>query len=381
MVQLGEKMTYETLGLKENPFRLTPPLNPKEIVWAGMSEVKKNLEKRIKITMRTKPSRIVLNWGSYGSGKTHASLYFSKTDRLKEIATEMNSKPSKSIKITLPRSSNDIVQEFLRSFLGQYSLEEIYDDFQKLKEEIGEEKLKLVIDSVSSDLIIAKLFHKFVFDMDSTDDTLFPSIKNYIFGDSTRATLKILDMPLGLKNDEQIANFLATIISCITYDKQYYSSFIIWLDEFEDIDTVKKSLADRFTTFLRQFIDKTPNNFIVFLNFTQKAFMDMEDLSLYLGEALTSRAKEKVDFVNPTVNEAVEYVKELSNMYIIENRSLPFENDEMIKYILEHIGNLTTRKINETFSIILEMALIEEKEQINQEFIDSIQDEIIAWEE
>jgi len=382
-------MNYETLGLEENPFRLTPPLDPKEIVWAGMSEVKEKLEKRIKLSMRTRPSRIVINWGSYGSGKTHASIYFSKTNRLDDISTELNVQKAKSIKITLPRTSNDIVQEFLRSFLGQYSLEEIYQDFQEVRNGIDDNELKKIIKTYSNDATIEKLFNKLVFEMEETkalfdnglDTDVFSAMKNYIFGDSTKATLKILDMPLGLKNDEQIANFLGTIINCITYNKIYYSSFIIWLDEFEDIDTIKKSLADRFTTFLRQFIDKTPNNLMIFLNFTQKAFMDIEDLSIYLGEALSSRAKVKIDFENPTINEAVEYVKELSNMYIIENKNLPFENNELIKYILEHIGNITTRKINETFSIVLEMALIEEKEKIDKEFVDSIQEEIIAWEE
>jgi len=188
-------------------------------------------------------------------------------------------------------------------------------------------------------------------------------------------------LPLGLTNDEQIANFLATIINCITYEKKLYSTFFIWLDEFEDIDTVKKSLADRFTTFLRQFIDKTPNNLILFLNFTQKAFMDIEDLSIYLGEALTSRAKAKIDFKNPTVEEAVDYVKELCEHYQLDTQNSPFDNDESIKYPLEHIGNLTARKINETFSIIFEMALLEGKKQITQDFIDEIKDEIIAWEE
>ena len=372
-------MNYETLGLEENPFRLTPPLDPKEIVWAGMSEVKEKLEKRIKLSMRTRPSRIVLNWGSYGSGKTHASLYFSKTDRLDDISTELNVQKAKSIKITLPRTSNDIVQAFLRSFLGQYSLEEIHKDFKELEKRFEKEKLVEMIETFSNDNGIADVFKKFIeLDLGSDD---FDKLKDYIYGDKTKSTLNYLGLPLGLTNDEQITNFLATIINCITYEKKLYSSFIIWLDEFEDIDTIKKSLADRFTTFLRQFIDKTPNNLILFLNFTQKAFMDREDLSIYLGEALSSRAKVKIDFENPTIDEAVAYVKELSEMYKIEDRDLPFDSDETLKYILEHIGNLTIRKINETFSIVLEMAFIEEKEKIDKEFVDSIQEEIIAWEE
>ena len=372
-------MTYEILGLKENPFRLTPPLDQKDIVWAGMGEVKKNIEKRIQIAMKTHPSRIVLNWGSYGSGKTHAALYFSKTDRLQQLSDSLTVSHAKSIKITLPRASNDIVQEFLRSFLGQYSLEEIYDDFQSLKSDFSEEKLIEMIDSFSNDTIIAGVFKTL---LEADEDEYFTVLKNYIYGDKTKSTLNYLELPYGLTNDEQIANFLATIINCITYEKKLYSTFFIWLDEFEDIDTIKKSLADRFTTFLRQFIDKTPNNLILFLNFTQKAFMDIEDLSIYLGEALTSRAKAKIDFKNPTIEEAIEYVKELCEHYKKDDVSKnPFDNDETIKYAIEHIGNLTARKINETFSIIFEMALLEEKEQITQDFINEIKDEIIAWEE
>jgi len=375
-------MTYENLGLKENPFRLTPPLDQKEIVWAGMAEVKNNIEKRIRIATLTKASRIVLNWGSYGSGKTHASLYYSKTDRLQTMTSESGVSPVKSIKITLPRSSNNIVQEFFRSFLGQYSLEDIFADFKKTQAEFGLDKLELMINSLSNDKSIADVLKKLT-NIESLPSDDFNKLRNYIHGDNTKATLTSLGLPLGLNNDEQIANIMASIISCITYDKKLYSTFIIWLDEFEDIDTVNKNLADRFTTFLRQFIDKTSNNLLLFLNFTQKTFMDMEDLSGYLGDALTSRAKAKIDFENPTLEESIIYIHELcaNPLFRIEGKDSPFDNDETIKYALTHIGNLNARKINETFSIIFEMALIEEKNKITKDFINEITDEIIAWEE
>ncbi len=371
-------MTYNELGLKENPFRLTPPLDKKDLVWAGMHTVKQGIETRIKLAMKTLPSRIVLNWGSYGSGKTHASLYYSKTNALNDLASEHSANLAVSIKITLPRSSGNIVQEFLRSFLGQYSLEKIHADFQELKTKFGPEKLDTMIDTFSNDAIIADIYKSLINSTEGKED-YFNILKNYIHGDSTKATLSYLELPYGLTNDEQIANFLATFINCVTYEKQHYSAFILWLDEFEDIDTIKKGLADRFTTFIRQFIDKTPNNLLLFINFTQKAFMDIEDLSLYLGEALTSRAKAKIDFANPTLEEATAYVGELCNLFVIQESTCPL-TDEIIKYVLEHIGNLTARKINETFSIILEMSLIMNQSSINKEFIDSITDDIIAWE-
>jgi len=370
-------MNYESLGLTGNPFRLTPPLDPKEIIWAGMQDIKDKLEKRIKISLRTQPSRIIINWGSYGSGKTHAALYFSKTDRLRELTTENSVEKAKSVKITLPRASGSIVQEFLRSFLGQYSLEEIYNDFLQIKDDLGEEQLIKMIDTFSNDTIIADVFKNLIV---AEEDEHFLKLKNYIYGDSTKGTLNYLELPYGLTNDEQIANFLATIINCITFEKKYYSSFFIWLDEFEDIDTLNKNLQDRFTTFLRQLIDKTPNNLTLFINFTQKAFMDIEDLSMYLGEALTSRTKVQIDFTHPSIEEAKDYVKELFDCYLEKTKHIPI-NDEVIKYVLEHIGNLTARKINESFSIILEMALFEETSIIDQVFIDQIKFEIISWTE
>ncbi|ASM40159.1 hypothetical protein CSPB12327_07000 [Campylobacter sp. RM12327] len=382
-------MKFENLGLKENPFRLTPPINQQEIIWAGMKDVKEKIEDRIKISLLTRPSRIVINWGSYGSGKTHAALYFSKTDRLQELVEKNNVEKAKSIKVTLPRTSKNIVQEFLRSFLGQYSLEDIRDDFLAIRDKIGEDALAKRIDAFSNDGIIANVFKKLVginikkqkglFNNEEIDDD-FQQLKNYIYGDSTKGTLNYLGLSYGLNNDEQIANFLATIIGCLTLEKEYYSSFFIWLDEFEDIDTLSKSLQDRFTTFLRQFIDKTPNNLTIFINFTQKPFMSREDMSLYLGEALTTRIGVQIDFAPLSIEEAKIYVKEMFNEALMESKPIPI-SDEDISYILSHIGNLTARKINESFSIILEMALIKEKKTINRDFINQIKQEIISWEE
>lgn len=370
-------MNYETLGLEGNPFRLTPPLDPKDIIWAGMKEVKSKLEKRIQIALATQPSKIIINWGSYGSGKTHAALYFSKTNRLEELTTKNKKAKAKSIKITLPRASNNIVQEFLRSFLGQYSLEEIYNDFIEIEKDLSKDKLITMIDTFSNDTIIADVFKNL---LDADEDEHFIKLKNYIYGDSAKSTLNYLELPYGLTNDEQIANFLATIINCITFEKKHYSSFFIWLDEFEDIDTINKNLQDRFTTFMRQFIDKTPNNFTFFINLTEKAFMDISDLSMYLGEALMSRAKTQIDFERPSIDEAKEYVQELFKSTLTAGKNVPID-DNTIEYILTNIGNLTARSINESFSIILEMALFENKDIIDKAFIDEIRDEIISWDE
>ncbi len=373
-------MNYKKFNLKENPFRLVPPLNPDEIIWVGMEDLKLDIEDRLRIALRTSNSRIILNWGDYGSGKTHAANYYSRTNRLKELSDQFATSQAKSIKVNLPRTSKDIVQAFLRSLLGQISVDSIVSDFKQLKE-ILQDDFENVVVANSNDKIIEDLFIKLANEDDTQDLNV---IQNYLYGDKTKATLRELNVPYGLVDDEQVVNLIGTIFSCLTYNKKPYSAIILWIDEFEDIDTVSKSIADRFTTFLRQLIDKTPNNLTIFLNFTPKTFFDIEDLSIYLGPALSSRTKQRIYFDEPSQAEAIDYLQKLLKCFrtqeVAGNDLYPFSK-EIVVYVLEHIGQLTIRKINEAFSIILEFALIDNVDDITIDFVKNIKEEIISWEE
>lgn len=373
-------MELSDLKLKENPFRTGPSINPKDLIWAGFPELKKKIEDRLIFSMKTSPSRIVLNWGRYGSGKTHAANFYTKTDRIKVLSEEKSAQTSKNIKINLPRTSKDPVQSFFRSFLGQISLSDIKADFDLVKAALFEEEsIEAIIEVNSNDTIISDLFKLIISDEDGGQ---FQAIEAYLFGDATKGTLVKLGLPFGLKDDEQIVNFISTYINCITFEKRVFSSFILWLDEFEDIDTLNKQSQDRVTTFLRQLFDKTPNNFLLFLNFTPKTFFNIEDLSIILGEALSTRAKIRINFEVPSVEEAIQYVEELISPQLDKTTDKygPFENEETLKYVLENIGNLSIRKINEVFSLIIELAILMEKDKIDIEFIKSVKDEIPSFE-
>ncbi len=374
-------MDLSDLHLKENPFRTGPSINPDDLIWAGFDALKSKIETRIKFSMKTSPSRIVLNWGRYGSGKTHSANFYTKTDRINELCRENSSKPIRSIKINLPRTSKDPVQAFFRSFLGQVSLSNIKDDFEKIKAELAQdESIDELIDVNSNDVIISELFKLII---SNNSEEHFLAIEAYLFGDSSKGTLGKLGLPFGLKDDEQIVNFLSTYLNCITYNKKAYSAFILWLDEFEDIDTLNKQSQDRVTTFLRQLFDKTPNNFLLFLNFTPKTFFNIEDLSIILGEALSTRAKIQISFEAPSTEEAITYLQELIGSQLIENSQNnlgPFQDVETLSYVLNNIGVLSIRKINEVFSLIVELAILDKKNSITIDFINSVKEEIPSFE-
>lgn len=65
----------EKYFLRDNPFSMTP--STREVVWANRDEVRRRFEGIFETSLSTSPSRIIINWGDWGSGKTHAMLYFS----------------------------------------------------------------------------------------------------------------------------------------------------------------------------------------------------------------------------------------------------------------------------------------------------------------
>jgi hypothetical protein len=266
--------------------------------------------------IETSVSRMVLNWGRYGSGKTHAANYYTKTSYIQD-RFGVN---TKNLKVNLPRTSKYPVQAFLRALVGQLSFDHhIVSDFSQL-DTIFTEQLGEIIAVNSNDHVISEFIKRFI-EKEDDNTSLFSNekekqltaLKHYLYGDSTTTTLNALGLPLGLEDDEQVVNLISTLFNCITYQKKLYQSVFLWIDEFEDIDTLTRSNQDRLTTFLRQLVDKTPNNLTIFLNVTLKGRGDIEDLSIRLGEALASRAKRFIEFDSPTISEALDYLKDLIN--------------------------------------------------------------------
>ena len=383
---------FKDYKLKNNPFRISPSINADELIWAGMKKLQLKIDNRIEMSITTSPSRLILNWGRYGSGKTHAANFYTKTDYIFE---KFNSK-TKNIKVNLPRGTKEPVQAFLRALVGQMNFDNIIEDFAKFKE-IYTDRAENIIESCTQDSIIAQALKLFFGTRTAGGQNLFGEnkipvnlqvMRNFLYGDSTKSVLKELNLPLGLEDDEQIVNLISGIFNVIAYEKNIYKAIFLWIDEFEDIDTLPKSSQDRFTTFLRQLIDKSPNNLTIFLNFTLKGLGELEDLSMVLGEALTSRTRLQIDFETPDITEAEQYISELLNHPKFrdeadidqDNLFYPFTK-AAVDNVLQNIDRLTARKINETFSLILELSLIKKDrlEEIGLEFINEVKKEIPSW--
>jgi len=362
----------EKFKLKTNPFRITPAISSKEIIWAGFPEIKEKFEDRIKKSIEIPNSGLVLNWGEYGSGKTHAARYFNRVDILDEISSNIASSSPLSIVFTLPKGKNPVYDIFV-SIIDKIDIKAIREKFQNVK-------LSAFIDQITDNIHISSVLKSIFAD---ADDIL---LKKYLYGTMTNTELRELNnynIIRWLSNDSDYIQVLSGLFSCLTYDKKVFSSIIIWIDEFEDISLLNSTNIDKTNNFIRELLDGTPNNLLIFLNLTQSALLNVENLAEYLSNAVRSRIKGRIHFDFPTEDEIKTYLNELLNngMYrteTVSNIYYPF-NEDVVNEIVKEFQDNSLRKYNEAFSMLLEIADVENITPISLDFYNENKDDIIGW--
>lgn len=361
----------ETYKLKTNPFRLTPSINPDELVWAGFKDVKTKFEKRIERSIRIPNSTLVLNWGEYGSGKTHAARYFNKKEVLKTIGDKAGKPIPYSMVISLPRGKDPIYSIYM-SVIDKLNIEEIRDEFIDIPEELSK-----YIDSIGSNIHIQNVL-KAIF----KKEIPHLNIKKYLYGTMTATELKSLNefgILRSLKEDNDFSAVLAGLFSCLTFNKKKYSCIIIWIDEFEDIAVLNNSSIDKINSFVRELLDNAPNNLLLFLNLTQSALVSVEDLGMYVYDSVRSRIKERISFDLPDSDDFKEYLKEMLALFrvgSVENLYFPFEENVVDKLIGDQ-GNVSLRSFNESLSLLLELSDMDDKCPINMVVFEEYKSEIL----
>lgn len=363
----------ETYKLETNPFRLTPATNPEELVWAGFKDVKEKFERRIKRSIRIPNSTLVLNWGEYGSGKTHAARYFNKENVLQELAAKSGSSIPYSMVISLPKGREPIYSIYV-SIIDKLNIEDLRKTFSDIVPEI-----KVYIESTGSNIHIQNVL-KAVFDPEISHS----EIKKYLYGNVSASELKAftsLNILRSLKDDTDYTAIISGLISCLTYNKLKYSCVVIWIDEFEDIAVLNNTNIDKTNSFLREILDNAPNNLLLFLNLTQSALISAEDLGQYVYESVRSRIKERISFDLPSPTTFKEYLIELLEVFRVgsdSNPYFPFEENVIDKLIQEQ-GSVSLRQFNESLSLLLELSDMDGKCPVNMDVYEEYKPEIIWY--
>jgi len=366
--------TFEKFQLKTNPFRMTPAINSEELIWAGFSRIKDKLENRIKRSIQIPNSSLILNWGEYGSGKTHASRYFNKKGVLQNIADSIHQTLPFSLNINFPKSKQPVLDIYFQ-IIDKLDIDDI-----RIRVELAGTDIKSIIDNSTDNYFIRNVL-KALFN----SNVEVRLLKQFLYNKISIADLKKFPddgMQRTFSSENDITEFLAAFFSLITFQKTVYSCVIIWFDEFEDISILSSVNINSVNNFLKILIDKTPNNLLIFLNLTQSAMIDVEDLGEYLQEAVKSRIKDRVELSMPTKEELKIYLKDILNNSLYrdtpQDSFFPFEEDVVDK-LVNDLGNVSLRRFNEAFSLLLESAMFDEIVNIDMVYYEKIKDEIIGW--
>jgi hypothetical protein len=321
---------------------------------------------------------LVLNWGEYGSGKTHAARYFGKGSVLTQLAAEAESKIPYFLFITLPKGKTPI-EDFFVSIIDKIDIPQLREKFRP-----NNERISTFIDSIGDNIFIKTVAKAFF--NEAIEENLF---RRYLYGSTNAAdnrTLIDFGIQRVLNPDTDYAKLLAIIFSCLTCDKLHYSTVILWIDEFEDIAILTKVNGDKTNSFLRELLDNTPNNLLVFLNLTQSALFNIEDLGEYISEALKSRIKDRINFEVPKEQELLLYASDLLKAYRSEQDKngedaySPF-TDTLIKKIASELVNASLRKFNEALGMLIELAESDSQTPIDDTYYETNKSDVIGWKE
>src|SRR5262249_747846 len=96
----------------------------------------------------------------------------------------------------------------------------------------------------------------------------------------------------------------------------------LWIDEFEDIASLAAKEQDALAAYLRNLIDWCPQYLTIFLNFTLTPVQSLQDLGSYLGEAVTSRIRQQIEFPEPEKAEVKSYIREMLNVPNIRKQAV-----------------------------------------------------------
>ena len=344
-------MDLEKLNLKENPFSNIVANANSKLEWAGMPSIKKKLQDSFDNCINNDSKELILNWGPYGGGKTFSSIYFKqKYDEDQNII---------HVNVLCPKEGNIAVTEIFTGIIDSLSFEKISDDVREIINRIGKDEFIKEVTPISS-----SEFAKAIVLIGSEDDEERELMNRYLYAGLTKMELKKLGLAKGISTNSDTIKFLTGLIACYVHPNLNNSNtFVLWIDEMEDMIYYSAKHYKIFSQVLRDLFDKTSNSFLMVLNFTLAESAE-SSIELILGGAVWSRITKKIRFKQFEIEEAVNYYNELIKSRLINTQiEKPIANAHL-KVILSNIppSDLTPREINKVINSLISFALSKENE-------------------
>jgi hypothetical protein len=391
--------------LKQNPFPNTPPVRPEDAVWAGFPALRKQLDALFAESLSTSRTQIVLNRGEYGSGKTHAAIFYRRLDNLSLLDGDRRVKDPEIVYIRTPKEPDKADITLYQNIIEVIQFRRIRTVIKEIITEYGDqnalEKFQNLIESEQLGKALWLLGHEqersgqlALFQGNLNDQQNL--IESYFFSQITKSDLKRLGLSRSINNIQDRFRVLGCILQCFIgfadeQDVAKHRRVILWVDELEDLILYPARYYRPFTQGLRDLIDRLPSYFTLMMNFTLASPESLEDIDVVLGKAVMDRITDKVYFREPNEVEAFDYVKDLLRHYRIEpnepvriSSTYPFE-EEALRMLIANLPVRTPRRINQLCASVIGEALRRGiirspgKDAITKEFVRKVEDERIEF--
>jgi hypothetical protein len=374
----GQAVDWTNALLKQNPFSEIPPRKSEDAVWAGMPRLRDQFDALFTEALTTSAMQVVLNWGPYGSGKTHAAIYFGTNDRLPRVEG-IQVKDTWILCVNTPRDPSQADVILYRNILEAIRFSRLRQVIRDIVAEYGEsDALGMLQDVVGSEVLGKALLLLGLERSSSGQLSLFGDddvsaewqrlLQAYFFSQHTKSDLRQLGLSRGIDSSQDRFRILGGVLQCLiglasAQEIGRHSRVLLWIDEMEDLIYFTSRQYRPFTQGLRDLIDRLPNFFTLFMNFTLAAPEAYEDATVVLGQALMDRVTRQIYFQEPNEQAAFEYVSDLLRIFRTEDPaerglppSYPFTEDTL-HMVIDQLPSRTPRVLNKRCAEIVSEAL------------------------
>jgi hypothetical protein len=345
---MNSNIDWHRIGLRDNPFLLTPPERPQEALWAGVPRLKLEFDRVLKEAKGSAATQVILCRGPVGGGKTHACVYYSLPERWPAQTPAV--RDIHIWRVNTPKETGKPDRDFYINLLEYIGLDRVRPIVRAAIEAVGHETAEEVLrrTTESADLTRAIL----TLGEDPDNDL----IDAFFLGKPTRTELRTLKLNRQLEKNQDYFRILAGIIKCyvgLSNDSavKNHTRVCLWIDEMEDFVYFTPSQYRAFGQGIRELVDNLPNFFSLFLNFTLSTTEESEEIELILGSALVDRVTTEIFFEELTFEEMKQYVAAVLDHHRLPNHDnqgtqyFPFE-ESALELLLNSLPTRTPRDIN-----------------------------------
>ena len=343
---------WNLTGLRENPFTISPPIDPKQAVWAGLEELRSEFDSVFSEAKASAPTQVVLCRGPIGGGKTHASLFFSAKKNMPDPSPSVQN--IEVLRVQTPTETGNPARDFYLDVMEQLRLDRIGEAVKKNVESVGrdvvEQNLRQTM--VSGDFANALLK---LFEASPISPGAGSPLSAYFLGKCTTTELRKLGLNRNIEKTQDYFRVLAGVFQCLTgvsgsTDVADHNRFCLWIDEMENFIYFTPPQYRPFGQGLRELVDRLPYFFTLFMNFTLTAPEEYEEIELILGSYLTDRITRHIFFDEVKDQEKMlQYVRELLSHYRPEEKPktsyFPFTEDAL-RVLMSNLQRGTPRNMN-----------------------------------